>query len=162
MMRKILFIVAVIFIAFLVEFLLFNFVGRWIMPNLLLLVVIFFNLLWGIRFSLFTAVIAGLLQDSFSTNPFGVHLFSFVVCAFAATLIKKIIYPGGSRSIRLLLVSLIVIVNFLVQFFLHMVFGVVDVRETMRFIFIPEMLTTLIVTNYCFNQLKICVLKFFV
>jgi len=160
-MRKVFFILTTIFIFFLIEFILFNFIGKWFLPNLMLLAIVFFNLLWGIRYGIFTAILAGLVRDSFSANPFGVHLFSFVVCAYMSAFFKKTIYHVGSRSARLLLIALICLINFVVQFFLHMAFGVVTPSENIYFILIPEFLTTLLVASFVFNRLKICVLKFY-
>ena len=160
-MRKIFFILSVVFIFFLIEFTLFNFTGKLFLPNLMLLAIVFFNLLWGIRYSIFTAVIAGLVKDSFSVNPFGVHLFSFVVCSYMTTFFKKTIYQVGSPSARLLLIALICVINFIAQFFLHMAFGVTAPLENIHFILIPEFFTTLIIATFIFNQLKICVLKFY-
>ncbi|MBU1997618.1 MAG: rod shape-determining protein MreD, partial [Candidatus Omnitrophica bacterium] len=101
-MKKALIIIVLTFLCFLLEFLIFNIVGRWFMPNLLLLLVIFFNLYLGIRYSIFTAVCAGLLKDSFCASVFGINLVSYVVCAYMVTFLKRYIYHAGSKSSRLL------------------------------------------------------------
>ena len=106
-MRKILLIPVCVFIFFLVEFFLFNLAGRWFMPNLLLLVIIYFNLAFGIRFSIFAAVVAGLLKDSLTTGIFGFNIFSFVLCAYMTTILKRYLHYVASRRSRLLLVFFI-------------------------------------------------------
>jgi len=160
-MRKTFFILSAIFIFFIIEFLFFNVIGKWFFPNILLLLIVFFNLLWGIRYRIITALVAGLIKDSFSVNPFGVYLFSFVICAYMTTFLKKTIYQVGSRSARLFLVCIICGINFIAQFFLHLVFGTVTTIASVHFILIPELLTTLLITPFVFNRLKICVLKFY-
>jgi len=161
-MRKILFITIFTFLFFIIEFIIFNMVGRWAMPNLLILIVIFFSLSFGIRYGLFTAVLAGAIKDSFSTSFFGINIFSFVVCAYMTTILNKYFHDKSSRSSRLLLVFSICLINVIVHFFLYIMFGVIDIIQTFQYILIPEILTTLIVTVYTFRQLKKCVLRLFV
>ena len=161
-MRKILFITIFAFLFFIIEFIVFNMIGRWAMPNLLILIVIFVNLSFGIRYGLFTAVLAGVIKDSFSTSFFGINVFSFVVCAYMTTILKRYFYDKHSRSSRLLLVFSICLINVLVHFVLYIMFGVVDIIQTFQYILIPEIFTTLIVTAYTFRQLKKCVLRLFV
>ncbi len=161
-MRKILFITIFAFLFFIIEFIVFNMIGRWAMPNLLILIVIFVNLSFGIRYGLFTAVLAGVIKDSFSTSFFGINVFSFVVCAYMTTILKRYFYDKHSRSSRLLLVFSICLINVLVHFVLYTMFGVVDIIQTFQYILIPEIFTTLIVTAYTFRQLKKCVLRLFV
>ena len=77
-MKKIITIIFLSFFFLWLEFFLFNYVHPWVTPNFLLLLIIFVNLWLGIRFSLFAAVVAGLLKESFSTDFFGFHIF---ICA---------------------------------------------------------------------------------
>ncbi len=69
------------------------------MPNLLLLAVIYFNLAFGIRYSIFAAVVAGLFRDSFGAGIFGLNIFAFVVCAYLTTGLKRYLHflPGSWR-----------------------------------------------------------------
>ena len=55
-MQKILVILGFIFVAFILEFLLYNIVGPWIVPNFFLLLIMFADLYWGIRYGILTAV----------------------------------------------------------------------------------------------------------
>ncbi len=161
-MRKILLIPFCVLLFFLAEFFLFNLVGRWLMPNLLLLVVIYFNLVFGIRFSIFTAILAGVLKDSFSADIFGFHVFSFVLCAYMTTILKKYLHYVASRRSRLLLVFFITVINIATHFCLHVMFGNVNAGEVFKFVFIPEVIATLVATSFVFIWLQKCVSKLFV
>ena len=158
-MRKIGLITLCVFLFFLIEFLLFNLGGRWFMPNLLLLSIIYFNFAFGIRYSVFAAVWAGLLKDSFSTGIFGSNIFSFVLCAYMATFLKKYLHYVASRRSRILLVFCVTTIDVLVHFCLQMMFGKVNGIQAFQFVFIPEIVTTLIVASFTFGQLRKCVLK---
>ncbi len=158
-MKKAFIIIVLTFLFFILEFLIFNIAGRWFMPNLLLLLVIFFNLYLGIRYSIFTAVCAGILKDSFCASAFGVNLVSFVVCAYMVTFLKRYIYHSGSKGSRLLLVFCIVLINVIVNYVLLIKFGTVNLFESVKYVLVPETITTLIVATTVFSYLKKCVLR---
>ena len=160
-MRKAILIAVFVFLFFLIEYFLFNMAGRWFMPNLLLLVVIYFNLAFGIRYSLFAAILAGILKDSFSTNLFGLNIFTFVLCAYMTTFLKRYLHYVASRQSRLLLVFFITTIHVMIQLCLHVMYEKVDLVQIFKYVFIPEIITTLIVTSFIFAQLKKCVLKLF-
>ena len=67
-MKRILVIALVCYLAFALEFLLYNFWGKWGKPELLILVVIFFNLYLGIRFSIIAAVFSLAARYSSTRN----------------------------------------------------------------------------------------------
>lgn len=161
-MRKIILMPVCVLIFFLAEFFFFNLAGRWFMPNLLLLVVIYFNLAFGIRYSILAAVLAGALKDSFSAGIFGSNMFSFVLCAYMTTVLKRYLHYVASRRSRLLLVFFITVIDISVHFFLWTMVGMADAAQVIKFVFVPEVLTTLIVTSFVFNVLKKCVSKLFV
>jgi rod shape-determining protein MreD len=158
-MRKIGLITVCVVLFFLIEFILFNLGGRWFMPNLLLLLIIYFNLAFGIRYSIFTAVLSGLLKDSFSTDIFGLNIFSYVVCAYMTTFLKRYLHYVASRRSRLLLVLCVTVIDVIAHFCLQMMFGNVHGIQVFQYIFVPEVITTLMVTSFTFNQLRKCVLK---
>jgi rod shape-determining protein MreD len=161
-MRKILLIPVCVLIFFLAEFFLYNLAGRWFMPNLLLLVVIYFNLAFGIRFSIFAAILAGILKDSFSADIFGLNIFSFVLCSYMTTFLKRYLHYVASRRSRLLLVFFITVVNIATHACLHAVVGGIHAGEIFQFVFIFETVLTLIVTSFVFRQLQKCVSRLFV
>ncbi|MCK5259853.1 MAG: rod shape-determining protein MreD [Candidatus Omnitrophica bacterium] len=161
-MRKIIFVPVCVFVLFLAEFFLFNMAGRWFMPNLLLLAIIYFNLAFGIRYSIFAAVLAGVLKDSFSTGMFGLNIFSFVLCSYMTTVLKRYLHYVASRRSRLLLVFFITVINISIHCVLQAISVKVDAGQVFKFVFVPEVLMTLIATSFVFTELKKCVSKLFV
>ena len=158
-MRKGLIICGFIVVFYLLEFFIYNIFGRDFTPSLLLLLVMFFNLYLGIRYSLFTAVAAGFLEDSFSPHLFGINLFSFVACAYMTTFLKSIVYHMGSNFSRLILISLVCLIYVVVSFVLYAMFMKVNLREALLYVLLPQVLITLLVANPVFALLKKCVLK---
>lgn len=158
-MRKIILIVLVVFLSFLIEFFLFNMGGRWLMPNVLLLVIIYFNLAFGIRYSIFAAVLAGVLKDSFGIEVFGIHIFTFVLCAYMTTILKRYLHYVASRRSRLVLVLCVTIIHICGYYCLQLMLGGVSGAQILLFVFFPEVVTTLLVTSLIFTQLRKCVLK---
>lgn len=158
-MRKVILIALVVFSFFLIEFFLFNMGGRWFMPNLLLLVIIYFNLAFGVRYSIFAAVLAGVLKDSFAIGAFGIHIAAFVLCAYMTTILKRYLHYVASRRSRLLLVLCVTIIHVITHLGFQLFFGKVNMVQVLPFVFMPEVLTTLLVTSFIFTQLRKCVLK---
>ncbi len=159
-MRRIIVITFLAFIFYFIEFVLFNLLGRWFTPNLLITLIIFFNLYLGIRYSLLTAVMAGIVKDSFGIDFFGSNIFSFVICAYLTTLIKRYLYQIGSISSRVLLIFLITILNALIHAMLNSIFNLVDFREMIVNVLFPEVLATTLMANYVWARLKKIVVKF--
>ena len=161
-MRQILLIVILAFFLFLIEWLLFDLIGRWCVPNLLLLLVIFMTLYSGIRYGLAAAFTAGFVRDSFAVVPAGSYLLSFVLCAFATVFLKKYIYHAGSRSSRVLLVFIVSLIHLTALLFLNLRVVSVSLGEVFNHIVISEIVMTLFVTHFTFYHLKACVSKFYV
>jgi len=160
-MRKIIFTILFVYVFFITEFLLFNLAGRWLLPNLLLLLIIYFNLAFGIRYSIFTAVLAGILKDSYAAGIFGFNIFAFVLCAYLTTGLKRYLHYVASRRSRLLLVFIVTAFHFAVLLGLHVMSAKVDLFQSVVYVFVPEMILTLAITSFTFNQLRKCVLKLF-
>jgi len=158
--QKLFLISIIVIVFFILEFFLFNILGSWFLPNLLLLVIIFFNLYLGIRYSLFAGLLSGLLRDSFSTAVFGINIFALIICAYMTTILSQHVYHKGSRSSRLLLVFLVCIIHSGVQVILYMMFGSINFLMALKFAILPEILGTLIVATTVFHWLKKCVLRF--
>jgi rod shape-determining protein MreD len=155
-MLQVLIIPIICYLALLVEFCLFNLFGRWADPNILLLVVIFFNLYSGIRYSLFAALCAGILKDCFSTMPFGANVFAFVACAYLSTLIRKYSYERGSDPSKLGVVLVLVTAHTAVMGLLqNMIFDEVRWLDVWGSIWLPEVVTTVIVALYVFEKLQL-------
>lgn len=154
-MRQIFLIPVICYLALLVEFCLFNLFGRWGDPHLLLLVVIFFSLYSGIRFSLWAALWAGLLKDCFSTMPFGTHIFVYILIAYVAVFIRRTCYERGSDLSKLFMVSAVVTVHTLCMGILHhMVFEEVRWWDIWSAVWLPEWIATTMVALYVFRKLQ--------
>lgn len=160
-MSRALFLILLVFVCFLIENILFVFCGNWFKPNFLLLLIIFFNLFRGIRYSFFVAFVAGLLKDSVSAKMFGLNIFSMMACAYITTYIKISIYQAGVGASRAFLVFLIVSIYFVIQYSLNIMGATIPLSEAMKHVYWVEMFSTLIVTSYFFKKLKRCVLNFF-
>ena len=131
-------------------------------PQPPVLLVIFFNLAFGIRYSIGTALGAGLLKDSFSAGVFGVHTFSFMVCAYLTAVLRQYIYHAGSPLSLATLVFLICLLNIFIHYLLRLMLGAAYLLGSVQFIFIPEIILTVLLANITFRHLKKCVLKFYV
>ena len=159
-MRRVIIIIFLAFIFYFIEFVLFNLLGRWFTPNLLIVLIIFFNFYLGIRYSLLAAIVAGIVKDSFGIDFFGSNIFSFVICAYLTTLIKRYLYQIGSISSRVLLVFFITILNAVIHTIINSIFGFVDFREVIVNVLFPELLATMLMANYAWNRLKKIVIRF--
>ncbi len=161
-MRKVAFITFCVAVAFIIEFLLFHLMGRWATPDLELLLVMFFNMYFGIRYGLLTAVLAGVLRDSFSTGILGINVCSFIVAAFMTTILKQYIYHMGSRLSRYILILVIIAVNAIVHYHLYRILvGPLYPGQVFRFVFLPQAVLTLLAAPFVFEQFKRCVSRLF-
>lgn len=161
-MRKFFLVLAAVYVAFLVEQIAGRYFGRWLTPDLLLLVVIFFNLSRGTRYSLLAAVMAGLLKDSFLPRGFGIYLFAFICDAYLTSSLKVYIYQSGSSMSRVLLAALMVLIHNHILFFLTLMSVSVHYFEMAHYILLPAIVVTTLVTNFTFEKFKQCVLRYFV
>ena len=159
-MRKIFLITILSFLFFTLEFLWVNLLGNWFKPNLLLLLIIFFNLSLGLRCGLAAAFLGGLLEDSFGASMFGVHIVSFVVCAFMMVVVRRYFFQPSIFSLRIFLAFLMSLLNTLVVFVLNSISLPLDFKEAFCFVMFPEVLATTLVAGFTFRQLRSCVLKF--
>ena len=161
-MRRIVIITCFVLLFFIIEFFLFNLAGWWLKPHLLILLIIFFNLYLGVRYGLYTAVLSGLIIDSFSSSIFGLNLVSFIIDAYMTTFLRKYIYYRGSRLSRLILVFIILIIDFCCRLILHAMLGNFDPSGAFKFAFLPGLIVTLLLTTTIFQQLRQCASKLFV
>ena len=158
-MRQIGLIAIIAFIFFLIEFSLFNFFGSWLRPNLMILLIIFFTLYTGIRYGLVAAILGGLLRDSFGIGIFGLHMFSFTVCAYLTVIIKKYLYQVETGFLRTYLAFIITILNILIIYGMLSMISPVNFYQMVVRIMIPETLATTLISIFVFNKLNQCVLK---
>lgn len=154
-LRQVIIIPVLCYIALLVEFTLFNLFGRWGDPDLLLLVVIFFNLYSGIRFSLWAALWAGIFMDCFSTMPFGTSVFVYISCAYISLAVRKYCYERGSDISRLWMVFCVLTAQTLIMGLLHkMTFEEVSWVDVFKSIWLPEVVITMAVAIIVFDRLR--------
>ncbi len=158
-MRKIFFIAISTFLFFIFEFIFFNLFGRWLKPGLLVLLVVYFNLAFGVRYSLLAALFAGILKDSFGIHPFGLNIFSLILCAYLTTFIKRYLFHMGSSISRTLIVFIVTSLNVFVLYVFNAMMGEMDLVPTFIFVLLPEVLTTSLIASFVFFQLKKCVLR---
>jgi len=158
-MRRISFLFLITFVFFLLELVFAEFFGRWFKPNLLLLLVVYFSLSWGIRQGLFVACVAGVLKDSMSAGVFGIHFFSFVLCAYAVAAINKYFYRPDTSSARLLVTFGITVLYALVNYFLVSLFQSVNFFAAFRFVMFSEIILTTLLAAFIFKRVRRCVLR---
>ncbi len=156
-MKRIFVIALVSYLAFALEFLLYNFWGpwgRWFKPELLLLVVIFFNLYLGIRFSIIAAVFCGIFKDASGVAPFGTYILVYIAGSYVTTFVRRYLYQQGSRFSRSLVAFFVVIGCFIVQAIVSNMNHEVHLSELLLYILVPQLLTTMIAATYVFAQLR--------
>lgn len=153
-MKRILIILGLTYLFFLLEFLMFNAFGRWGKPELLIILIVFFNLYLGIRYSLICAFTAGVLRDAFSSQIFGIYIFLFMSSVFLATILRRNFYRPGSRLSRLVVTAGVLFFFFLFQTVLFSMNADLDLHGSLQFVFLPELFATMICATYVFRQLK--------
>lgn len=159
-MQRVIFIIASILCGFLAESVLADVMHPWARPNVLIIMIVFFNLFRGIRYSLLAAVLAGILKDSFGVKTFGINIFAFVLCAYFTTFVKWYFYSVGSKASRVLMVFLVSVLNIFLHYFLYSMFAEVSFGQMIIYVFIPEMVWTVLITHYVFERLLKCAIRF--
>jgi len=153
-MKRVAVIALVSYLGFALEFLLYNFWGPWGKPELLILVVIFFNLYLGVRFSIIAAVFCGIFKDASGGEPFGTYILVYITAAYVTTLVRKYLYQPGSRFSRAVVTFFVVVGCFAVQAILSNMDHEARLREQLLYLLIPQLLTTMIAATYVFAQLR--------
>ena len=153
-MKRVAVIALVSYLAYVLEFVLYNFWGQWGKPELLLLVVIFFNLYLGIRFSIIAAILGGLFKDASGVAPFGTYILVYLAGAYLTTFVRRYLYQPGSRFSRGVVAFLVVVGCFFIQAILTNMNHEVDWSESIVYLLTPQLLTTMIAATYVFAQLR--------
>src|SRR5271167_611251 len=96
-MKRVVVIALISYLAYALEFLLYNFWGEWGKPELLILVVIFFNLYLGVRFGLISAVFCGIFKDVSGVAPFGTYILVYIAGSYVTVFVRRYLYQQGSR-----------------------------------------------------------------
>ena len=153
-MKRIVVIGLVSYLAFASEFLLYNFWGPWGKPELLILVVIFFNLYLGIRFSIIAAVFCGIFKDTSGIAPLGTYVWVYIAGSYVTTLVRRYLYQPGSKFSRAVVTFFVVAGCFAVQAILSNMNHEGRFSEQLLYLLFPQLLTTMIAATYVFAQLK--------
>ena len=153
-MKRLFAITALAYLFFLIEFILHNLFGKWAAPNLLLILVIFFDLYLGIRYSLWTAFVSGFLKDAFSLEPLGTHVLAYMACAYLTVFMRNNFYQQGSNWSRTFVVFVNVIVYVLILGLMTSMDQPLDFKETFFYVLMPEAITTTVVVTFVFYRLK--------
>jgi len=158
-MRRILLLGVITFLLFLLEYIFSQMFGRWFKPNFLLLLVIFTNVFLRTKYSLFVAIFAGILKDSFNTSNFGIYTFSFVFCTYVTTAIRKYFYQVETGYLRVIVAAILSFASASFIYFFILMENAISVSEAMFFTILPEFAATSLLAAYTFDGLKKCVLK---
>ena len=150
-----------VFVTFVVECVLAQVIGYWYIPNLLIILVVFFNLYRGTRYSLVAGVFAGLLKDSFSAGPFGLYTFAFIIAAFFTTLMKMYVYQPGSMVSRVLLVFIVTVGYVTTYWLIQLMFTSLAFPSVFFHILVPEVGLTTLIAPVAFKKYRQCALKLF-
>ena len=159
MARRLVFLVLATFLVFCVEFILFNLFGQWFHPNLLLLLIIFAHSYYGVRYGICVALMAGLLKDSFSLDPFGIYILSFLICIYGISLIKKYFYELEAVISKIVTAFSISVLYIFTLYAFISFFSSVDFRGSLALNMIPEVVVTTLVSIFVFKKFKLCALR---
>ncbi len=154
MIKRLVLIIALAYFFFVLEFMLNGALGGWAKPELLLLLVVFWGLYSGVRYSIVAAVIGGALKDSFSILPFGTYLFVFVTAAYLTTIVRQTLYQPGSRFSRAVVAFFVLIACFIIEAILYLMHHNVHLSDLFLNIFLPQVVTTMVVVTFVFHWLR--------
>ena len=153
-MKRILVIGLVSYLAFALEFVLYNFWGEWGKPEILILVVIFFNLYLGIRFSIIAAIFCGIFKDASGAAPFGTYILVYLTAGYLTTFVRRYLYEPGSRFSRVVVTFCVLTGSFIVQVVLSNMNHEVRLGESFVHLLVPQWVTTMIAATYVYERLK--------
>ncbi len=158
-MRRILTVLALTLVFFLAEYLLAVVFGKTVLPNLMLLLIIFLDLSMGIRYALLAAFVGGAVKDAYSIQFFGFHILTLMFSAYVTTILLRILHQKGSWISLLLLIFCINSVLLICQGALSL--NLRDVAGFFRQVYFPELFMTLLFSGIIFNYLRRCVLRLY-
>jgi rod shape-determining protein MreD len=154
-------ILGLVFATFVVECVLVHVLSFWYIPNLLIILVVFFNLYRGTRYSLVAGILAGLFKDSFSAGPFGLYTFAFIIAVFFTTLMKMYIYQPGVMASRILLVFIVTIGYVTTYWIIQLMFTSLAFPSVFLYILVPEVGLTTLIAPVAFKKYRQCALRLF-
>lgn len=154
MIKRLALIAVLSYLFFMLEFMINGAFGGWAKPELLILLVVFWGLYSGVRYSIAAAVCCGLLKDSFSILPFGTHLFVFIAAAYLTTIVRQTVYQPGSRFSRAVVSFFVLIGCFAIQAVLYVMNRDVRISDLLTNILLPQLVSTMIAVTFVFHWLR--------
>lgn len=133
---------------------------RW-RPDLSLLTVIFVTLSLGFRYGFWSALVAGLLKESFGSQGFGMALVPYLVCAYLADHLKHRFALRPSLMSRLGIVLSCLSVQIAIQMVFFLRGQPVDFAAPAMSVIIPQILVTMLVSEIFFNMCRPCASRLF-
>ena len=153
-MKRISFITVVCILGFLFQFFLFNLLGPWATPHFVILCVVFFDLYWGVRYSLYAAFLGGFLLDVFSLDVIGSHVLALMLCAYITIFVRLHFYQPGSYLSRALVVGVSVLAYGFILGVLSMINDGNFSLGGIVYALAPEFFITTLCANIIFEFLK--------
>ncbi len=142
------------YLFFIVEVVLNDTFGVWVKPQLLLLLVVFWGLYSGIRYSIIAATFGGLIKDSYSILPFGTYLFVFIAAAYLTTIVRQNLYQPGSRFSRAVVAFFVLLATLIIQAMIYQMNYEARWGELFFDIFLPQLVATMVVVTFVFHRLR--------
>ncbi len=160
-MQKTIFVFVITLLCLVIELFFSQLLETSLVPNFVLIAVVFFNLYRGLNYSLGAAFLGGFFLDSFGAGLPGINIFSLVLSAFLTGSLKKYIYQPGVVESRVFMVFLAVSANSFLQYFANVSATRMDVNfsEALVWGILPEIILTALVASVTFERLKQCALK---
>ncbi|MBF0479429.1 MAG: hypothetical protein HQL26_08095 [Candidatus Omnitrophica bacterium] len=157
-MRKILFLILACMVCFIFEFLIFNYIGPWVRPSLVVILLVFATVFWNVESGILVAVLGGILEDSFGAS-FGFNMVAYGFCVLATSFFNDYIYQKGSRISLVILLFFVLVANIFARFVLMtMADQAISFSMVYRGIF-SDIAVTILIANLMFNGLIRCALK---
>lgn len=154
MIKRIGIIGVLVYLFFILEVVLNDTFGGWFKPQMLLLLVVFWGLYSGIRYSIIAAIFSGLLKDSYSILPFGTYLFVFIAAAYLTTIVRQNLYQPGSRFSRAVVSFFVLLGALLIQAMIYLMSHEARWGELIFNIFLPQLVATMVVVTSVFHRLR--------
>jgi len=111
---------------------------------------------------LLTGFLSGFLLDSYSVDLFGLNTFSMIACAYLIVFLHKYIFRSGSRPAILCLTFLVLFFDVIIKSSVHVLSGTFHWQDIFRYVVIPQVGLTLLLSTFIFRGYRQCASKLFV
>ncbi len=158
-MKKYLLITGLIVLFCAIESALFNVFSEWVVPNLLLMFIILLGLFFDLKYSIFSAIIGGLIKDSFSSSVIGVNMVAFLSSVFILFLLRKYVYHPHSGLSRIFVLAAVLTANEFIHFVFYYSAKDIVFAESFKFVILPQIISSIMLYPAVFYIFKKCVLR---